>query len=169
MKASTAAIGRRLPPVLLATLVVMWLLLSQTWSLAQLALGVAVATALVYTSAILRPVQPRLRRLDCVVSLAALVLVDIVRSNYDVARIVLGLQGKRVVHSGFVTIPLELRDPHGLAVLAAIVTSTPGTVWVSYDTASLTLMLHVLDLRSDQEWIDWIKQRYERRLREIFE
>jgi multicomponent K+:H+ antiporter subunit E len=169
LKPATVAIGRRLPPVLLATLVVMWLLLGQTWSLAQLVLGVVVATALVYTSAILRPVQPRLRRLDCAVQLGALVLADIVRSNLAVARIVLGLSGKRKVHSGFVTIPLELRDPHGLAVLAAIVTSTPGTVWVNYDTAAQTLTLHVLDLKSDEEWIAWIKQRYELRLRKIFE
>ena len=168
MKAMTA-IGRRLPPLLLATLIIMWLLLSQAWSLAQLVLGVAIAVALAYTSAILRPVQPHLRRLDRVVSLVALVFADIVRSNFGVARIVLGLTGKRTVHSGFVTIPLELSDPHALAVLAAIVTSTPGTVWVSYDTASRALTLHVLDLKSDEQWIDWIKQRYERRLREIFE
>jgi multisubunit Na+/H+ antiporter MnhE subunit len=31
------------------------------------------------------------------------------------------------------------------------------------------LTLHVLDLKSEQEWIDWIKQRYERLLMRVFE
>jgi multicomponent K+:H+ antiporter subunit E len=161
--------GRRLPPLLVAGLIVMWLLLSQTWSLGQLVLGVALAAALAYASASLRPLQPRLRRLHLGAKLAAVVLGDIVKSNVAVARIVLGLTGNREVRSAFVEIPLELRDPHGLAVLAAILTATPGTVWVDLDQSSYTLTVHVLDLKNEQAWIDWIKNRYERTLRRIFE
>jgi len=98
--------------------------------------------------------------------LFGLVLRDIVQSNLGVARIVLGLRKPR---PGFVQIPLDLTDPHGLAVLAGIVTATPGTVWVDHDTVSSTLTLHVLDLKSEQEWIDWIKNRYERLLLGVFE
>jgi multicomponent K+:H+ antiporter subunit E len=68
-----------------------------------------------------------------------------------------------------VKIPLDLTDPHGLAVLAGIVTATPGTVWVDHDAVSSTLTLHVLDMKSEQEWIDWIKNRYERLLVGMFE
>ena len=53
-------------------------------------------------------------------------LVDIVRSNLGVARVVLGLVRDRQVRSGFLEIPLELTDPHALTILAVIVTSTPG-------------------------------------------
>jgi multicomponent K+:H+ antiporter subunit E len=147
----------------------MWLLLSQTLSLAQLLLGTLLAVALVRAGAVLRPLQPTLRRLHLGAVLAAVVLGDIVRSNVGVAGIVLGLTGGRRITSGFVEIPLELRDPHALAVLAAIVTSTPGTVWVDHDEVSRTLTLHVLDLKDEQEWIDWIKNRYEQPLRRIFE
>jgi multicomponent K+:H+ antiporter subunit E len=73
------------------------------------------------------------------------------------------------VTGGLVTIPLELRDPHGLAVLAAIVTSTPGTVWVDLSADGSALTLHVLDLIDPGEVIDLIKGRYERRLMRIFE
>ena len=93
-----------------------------------------------------RPVQPRLRRPQIAMRLLARVLLDIVRSNIAVARIVLGLVRDREVRSGFLDIPLDLRDPHGLAVLAAIVTSTPGTVWVDLSRDGSTLTLHVLDL-----------------------
>ena len=66
-------------------------------------------------------------------------------------------------------IPLDLRDPYGLAVLACIITSTPGTLWVSFDAGEGMLTIHVLDLIDENDWIRTIKGRYERLLLEIFE
>ena len=169
MKASGRHITRRFPPVLIGVLLLMWLLMNQTWSVGQIALGLALAIALVWASSVLRPLQPSLKRVPLAALLLFLVLKDIVRSNIGVARIVLGLVRDREIESGFVRIPLELSDPHGLAVLAGIVTSTPGTVWVDLHPRTSTLTLHVLDLRDESEWIDWIKGRYERLLLEIFQ
>jgi multicomponent K+:H+ antiporter subunit E len=160
---------RRLPPVLLGGLLVMWLLMNQTFSAAQIVLGSVLAGALVWASATLRPLQPKLHRVHLAASLISIVLVDIVRSNVAVARIILGLTGGRRVVSGFVDIPLELRDPHGLAALAVIVTSTPGTVWVDLAEDGSRLTLHVLDLKDEAECVRWIKQRYEAPLMRIFE
>ena len=69
----------------------------------------------------------------------------------------------------FLTIPLELRSPMGLAVLGVIITSTPGTAWIDYNSARGTLLLHVFDLVDEQGWRMLIKQRYERLLLEIFQ
>ena len=79
------------------------------------------------------------------------------------------LARNRSLNSGFVAIPLDLTDRHGLAVLACIITSTPGTIWVSYDSSANILLIHVLDLADEQVWIDTIKQRYERLLLGIFQ
>ena len=157
----------RWPAVLFVVLIAIWLLLSQSLAPANVVLGTLLAGALAWLSAGLRPLRPRLRRVHLGLGLAGVVFGDIVRSNLAVARIVLGL--KRRTHSGLVAIPLDLRDPHGLAVLAAIVTSTPGTVWVDLDNDTHTLTLHVLDLGNEAALIDWIKHRYERPLRRIFE
>ncbi len=164
----SAVATRRVPPVLAAWLVVMWLLLNQTVSVAHLALGLVLGLTIAAASRALRPLQPRFRQAYLVPILFAVVLIDIIRSNFAVAGIVLGFVRGRGLRSGFVKIPLELTDPHGLAVLAGILTSTPGTVWVDHDPATRTLTLHVLDLRDDKEWIDWVKNRYERMLMRIF-
>ena len=66
-------------------------------------------------------------------------------------------------------IPLDMRNPYGLAALACIITSTPGTLWVNFDAQKGALMIHVLDLVDEGEWIRTIKGRYERHLLEIFE
>jgi len=95
------------------------------------------------------------------------VIRDIVRSNLAVAGIVLRRRGRFV--SGFVEIPLELTDPYGLAALACIITSTPGTIWVDHDSRRNVLLIHVLDLVGESVWIDTIKRRYEQPLKEIFQ
>lgn len=160
----------RWPIALTIVLVIMWLLLNQTLSLGHIALGAVLAIALSWAARRLRPMQPRrFGNLHLVPLLLVRVLRDIVRSNIAVARIVLGLVHGREVRSGFVDIPLDMRDPHALAVLAGIVTSTPGTVWVDLADDSSRVTLHVLDLRDDEEWITWIKDRYETLLMEIFE
>jgi multicomponent K+:H+ antiporter subunit E len=158
-----------LPILLILALTGMWLLLNTTLAVGQILLGLAVSLLMVFGFRAVRPLQPRLRRPRSAILLLWRVFTDILRSNVAVARIVLGLHGKREVHSGFLDIPLDLRDPHGLAALATIVTSTPGTVWVDLSPDGATLTLHVLDLRDEKAWIDTIKQRYERLLMEIFE
>lgn len=94
--------------------------------------------------------------------------VDVVRSNLAVARIVLqpGVRGRT---AGFLTMALEVRHPGALATLACIITATPGTSWARYNAADNTLTIHVLDLVDEQAWIRLFKERYERRLKEIFE
>ena len=49
------------------------------------------------------------------------------------------------------------------------VEGSPVTVVIDEKSPGCTLTLHVLDLRSEQEWIDWVKNRYERLLMELFE
>jgi multicomponent K+:H+ antiporter subunit E len=160
---------RLLPfPLVTAGLLVLWLLLNQAVSIGHLLLGSAVALAGGFALTALRLPKVQVRRLGAILHLASLVLADIVRSNLAVGKLILGFEGRERT-SGFVNIPLDLRNPYGLAALACIITSTPGTLWVSFDPAEGKLMIHVLDLIDESEWIRTIKGRYERLLREIFE
>jgi len=160
---------RLLPfPLLSAAILALWLLLNQTVSLGHVLLGGIVALVGSWALTLLEPPKARIRRPGVILRLFFSVLVDILRSNIAVARIVLGM-GARERSSGFVHIPLDLRDPYGLAVLACIITSTPGTLWASFNPTTGMLMIHVLDLIDKREWVETIKNRYEGPLREIFE
>lgn len=149
-------------------LFLLWLLLNESASPGDLLLGAAVA--LLGTAAFkrLEPNAPALRRPAAVARLISTFLADMVRSNFAVARIVLGMGGAKRT-AGFLTMPLELKHPAGLAAMACIVTSTPGTSWVRYERAEGRLTIHVLDLVDEQAWIELFKERYEKRLMEIFE
>jgi multicomponent K+:H+ antiporter subunit E len=160
---------KRVPWLLILGLTGMWLLLQQGLSFGQLLLGLVLATLMTLGFARVRPVHPRLRRPLAALRLLGRVVVDILRSNLAVARIVLGLTGQHGWHSGFVEVPLTVRDPHALATLAAIMTATPGTVWADLSPDNSVLTIHVLDLRDPEGMRDIIRNRYESLLQEIFE
>ena len=160
---------RLLPsPLLSLFLFGMWLMLNQSLAPGQLLLGAALALGVPALTAGTRPLRPRIRRPWLLLRLAAVVAADVLASSVRVATIILG-GAERRQHSGFMDIPLDLHDPHGLAVLAAIVNSTPGTVWAELSEDRSLLTLHVLDLRDEQAWIDTIKTRYEKPLMAIFQ
>lgn len=161
--------NRLLPfPLLSLALLAMWLLLLQSIAPAHLLAGTLVALLGPLALKTLEMPRTRLRRPLAIARLLGLVLDDIVRSNNAVARIVLRPGHPRRT-SGFVEIPLALRDPYGLTVLAMIITATPGTLWSGYNPATGVMTLHVLDLIDERAWVARIQQRYESLLREIFE
>jgi len=161
-------VKRWLPhPLMAGFLLLAWLMLRQSVAPATVASGVVIALGLAWAFGKLRPPRARVRHYPLLGKLLLRVLRDIVRSNLAVAWIVLRRRGR--VTSGFVAIPLELTDHYGLAALACIITSTPGTIWVDHDSARNVLLIHVLDLVDEASWIDTIKQRYERPLLEIFQ
>lgn len=155
-------------PLLSVFLALMWLLLAQSVEPGHVLLAVLLAVWVPLASARMRPLRPRVRRPLVIALLFVHVLIDIVRSCINVSLIILGPREWRQ-RSGFMSIPLDLRDPHGLAVLSAIINSTPGTVWAEISEDRLLLMIHVLDLHDEQWWTNTIKTRYETPLRAIFE
>jgi multicomponent K+:H+ antiporter subunit E len=155
-------------PLMAAGLFLMWLLLNGSVAPGTLLLGGVLAFGGAWALAALEPARARIRHPGTALRLAGLVLADIIRSNIAVARIILR-PGMRERRSGFVRIPLDMRDPYGLAILACIITATPGTIWVEFDSARGAVLIHVLDLIDEEEWMRIVKHRYETRLMEIFE
>jgi multicomponent K+:H+ antiporter subunit E len=160
---------RLLPyPVLAVALVAMWLLLSQSVSVGALSLGVVLALAATGVLVTLAPPPIRIRRLGAAFHLFAIVLAEVVRSNNAIARLII-TRAQRERRSQFVRIALATRNPYVLAGIACILTATPGTVWVDYDSSDGTVLIHVLDLIDEQAWVRIVKDVYEKRLMEIFE
>lgn len=159
---------RLLPhPWLSAGLALAWLLLNAPVTPGSLLLALAVGLTVPAVMNALQARPVRVKAPGALLRLAGIVLVDMVRSNIDVARIILGRQtGAR--RTGFVAIPLDLREPFALSLLSIILTATPGTLWVQYDSDTGRLLLHVLDFTDGEAWIRRVKDRYERPLMEIF-
>jgi len=156
-------------PLLSLCLWLAWLLLNLSVEPAHLLLGAALAVVIPLLSRSLRPdASPRLRRPLALGRLLGMSLVEIIRSCFNVCRIILFAR-REGVNSQFIRVPLDLRHPYGLALLSCLINSTPGTVWVEVLPGTHELALHVFDLHDEQWWVDTIKRRYERPIMEIFE
>lgn len=155
-------------PFVSLAITLLWLVLTG-FSTGHVVLGLLVGLVAGAAYGRLTPDRVRLRRPDLILKLTGRVVLDIIRSNYSVAILILTEGRHRSRRSGLVRIPLELKEPNGLAVLAIIVTSTPGTAWIEYDPETGRLLLHVFDLIDEAEWVHIIKTRYEALLMEIFQ
>ena len=162
---------RLLPsPLLSAMLFLAWLMLNESASPGHLLLAAGLALVLPWSTRRVRPEQPRLRHARTALRLLGRVLTDIVVSNVEVARRVLGPEA--VLRPVFVWVPLAIRDPHGLVALAGIVTLTPGTLSSEITADRRHLLVHALHCPDDAAraaLVASIQTRYERPLMEIFE
>ncbi len=155
-------------PRLSAVLLLIWLLVNQSLSPGNLLLGAILAIVIPNWFRAILPVDVYIRKPLVIVRLITGSLIEIVRSCFNVSLLILFKRRDRL-NSQFITIPLDLRSPAGLAVLSGIINTTPGTVWVELLPDTYDLALHVFDLHDEQWWIDTIKTRYEQPLIEIFE
>jgi multicomponent K+:H+ antiporter subunit E len=164
-------VKRLLPsPLLSLALFVTWLMLNESASVGNLLLAALFAFFVPVVTARWRPEVPRLRRLGLALRLAAAVVVDIVKSNIAVARLILG--DERRITPRFVWVPLTLRDPHAVVTLAGIVTMTPGTLSADLSDDRRHLLVHAFDVDDDAAQaalIADIQKRYEAPLKLIFE
>lgn len=160
--------SRLLPaPGLSLVLWVSWLMLNESVSAGHLLLGAALALVVPRFTERYRPDKPALRGALTACRLALVVMADIVKSNLVVARQVLGPESR--VRPAFVWVPLDIRDPHGIVALAAIITLTPGTLSSDLSEDRRHLLVHALHVEDAEALVADIKQRYESPLREIFE
>lgn len=153
-------------PLMSAMLALIWPVLNQSWSLGQILLGLLLAWAIPWLLEPLRGERPRLRRPGVVARLGLIVLKDIVTSNLDVARLILGRES--AIQPRFVWVPLDITDPHGIVALAGIITMTPGTLSAELAPDRSHLLVHAFNVDDEAALIASIKTRYELPLMEIF-
>ena len=116
-------IGRLIPfPLLTLSLLAMWILLTG-FSPGHIVFGAVIAVMVSRTMLSLRPERPTVRIGRAAMQLAAIVLVDIVRSNIAVAKIILLRPQER--RSAFIELPTALRSPDALAALAETLEGKP--------------------------------------------
>ncbi|WP_293575994.1 Na+/H+ antiporter subunit E [Phaeobacter sp.] len=155
-------------PILTLVLTGTWLLLVNGWSLNSLVFGFGLGVLIPFVTQPYWPQEPRIKSPAKVIAYLALVLYDIVVANITVARIVL-FKANAKRHPNWVTIPLDLRTPEAITVLAGTITMTPGTVSADLSDSGHALLVHCLDAPDPAAVRDEIKTRYESRLKEIFE
>ncbi|CUX67612.1 Na+/H+ antiporter subunit E (plasmid) [Rhizobium oryzihabitans] len=155
-------------PVLSLVIAVIWVMLINEISTGTIVFGLAMGLAIPLTTARFWPGNPVLKAPLAIAEFLLVVLWDIVISNIHVARLVLTRKGASL-RSTYVTVPLDLKTPEAITALAGTITMTPGTVSADLSADGKAILVHCLETDDPAGVVVDIKQRYERRLKRIFE
>lgn len=96
-------------------------------------------------------------------TLGALFAWELIASVKDVVLTV--LHPARARRSGIVAVPLDVRSDTGIALLANMITLTPGTTSLHISEDRRVLYVHVMNLSDDT--VPQIKQGFERRVLDV--
>lgn len=155
-------------PLFSVALALLWLVLNQSISPGNLLLALILGFLAPLLMAPLRPLPVRIRRPGVIIRLFFMVGRDMVASNLAIGWAVWNVR-RPPPRSGFVKVPLQLRDANGLAALAIISSVVPGTIWSELALDRSMLLIHVFDLEDEAQFIEHFKTTYERPLMEIFQ
>ncbi|SEN13964.1 multisubunit potassium/proton antiporter, PhaE subunit [Pseudorhodobacter antarcticus] len=155
-------------PYLTLLLIITWMLLVNQIKLGSLVLAIILGTIIPIITGPYWPDRPVLRNPMAMIGYILVVLYDIVKSNFIVAGIVL-FRRNSTLQSKWITVPLDLRSPEAITVLAGTITMTPGTVTADMSGDGRALLIHCLHAPDPDAVRDEIKSRYEARLKRIFE
>lgn len=154
-------------PLMSLTLFLVWLLLYNSIAPIVVVGGLILGVALPLYTARFWPEYPRTVRIGRLLRFILLVLYDIVIANMRMLVLILGPASRWRPH--FIEIPLDLRQPFPITLLASVITLTPGTVSANLSGDRRTLLVHDMNVDDPAVAAQHIKDRYEKPLMEIFE
>ena len=154
-------------PVLTLVQTVVWMMLLNDFSMGGLLFGLFLGVVIPLITSQFWPARPRIRAYGRAFAYALLVFWDIAVANVQVARLILFRRVDQL-HTCWIVVPLDLKSPEAITVLAGTITMTPGTVSCDLSADGRSLLVHCLDAPDAAETVRQIKDRYERRLKEIF-
>lgn len=99
------------------------------------------------------------------VVLAGVFMRELLKSSVAVARAAFAREPR--TDSAIIAMPIELRTDFGVAVLANLITLTPGTCSLHVSEDKRTLYIHTLDTQDPDGIIADIRRTFESRLKRI--
>ena len=149
-------------------LAVIWALITGSFTAPNLGFGILVSAAALY---ILRDNVGRpngVRRLWKIGALGGLFIRELLMSAIRVAGAVLLRDPARSLRPAIIAYPLSVRSDAEIAVLANLITLTPGTLSVDVSDDRSVLFIHALDLADRDALIAEIAGGFEAQVREVF-
>lgn len=154
-------------PLLSVVLVMVWMLLLNSFTMGGLVMGMLLGTVIPIITSSFWPERPPIRAYGRAFMFMLLVAWDVVVANIHVARLIIFKPASQL-RTRWVTVPLELTSPEAITVLAGTITMTPGTVSSDLSADGRSLLVHCLDAPDAEATVMEMKTRYEARLKRIF-
>ncbi|HBB6316594.1 Na+/H+ antiporter subunit E [Staphylococcus delphini] len=148
-------------------LAIFWLFVSDSYTMNAFVLGYLFALLLVFLMRKLLPGRFYVITLYKVVKLVFVFLLELIKANIDVLRII--LQPRIKNESAFFVYETDLEHPWQVALLSNLITLTPGTVVIGVNDDMKRLYIHCLNFSTKEEEVAGIKGSLEKAVREVGE
>ena len=146
-------------------LAAVWIAATGTFTLAGAAIGFGLGYLIIGAIDITAGSHHYAQRLPKAVVLAAFYLRELAMSNIRVALDV--LTPRHRMRPAVIDIPLDARTDAEIAILANMITMTPGTLSLDVSNDRRTLWIHAMYVDDVDEFRERIKRTLERRLLEV--
>lgn len=140
---------------LLVWLVVVWTALWGSPTPANLLGGLAVGLVLLLALPLSHVDSPGIVRPAALLRFAGFFVVDLVRSSWQVVRLVLRPRGQ--LRQAVVAVPVRGASDQLLTLLANAVSLTPGTLTLEVDRPRSTLYVHVIDVGAGPQGVEAVR------------
>lgn len=148
-------------------LAIFWLFVSDSYTMNAFVLGYLFALLLVFLMRKLLPGRFYVITLYKVIKLVFVFLLELMKANIDVLRII--LQPRIKNESAFFVYETDLEHPWQVALLSNLITLTPGTVVIGVNDDMKRLYIHCLNFSTKEEEVAGIKGSLEKAVREVGE
>ncbi|EIM5200396.1 Na+/H+ antiporter subunit E [Staphylococcus pseudintermedius] len=148
-------------------LAIFWLFVSDSYTMNAFVLGYLFALLLVFLMCKLLPGRFYVITLYKVIKLVFVFLLELIKANIDVLRII--LQPRIKNESAFFVYETDLEHPWQVALLSNLITLTPGTVVIGVNDDMKRLYIHCLNFSTKEEEVAGIKGSLEKAVREVGE
>ncbi|MEB7451327.1 Na+/H+ antiporter subunit E [Staphylococcus chromogenes] len=148
-------------------LAVFWLFLSGSYTMNSFVLGFLFALLLVFLMRQILPGRFYLITLYKIVKLALIFIVELVKANFDVFKVIMQPHSKN--ESAFFVYETDLEHKWQVALLSNLITLTPGTVVLGVNDDMKRLYIHCLDFSTKEEEVASIKNSLEKAVKEVGE
>ncbi|EGQ3227078.1 Na+/H+ antiporter subunit E [Staphylococcus pseudintermedius] len=148
-------------------LAIFWLFISDSYTMNAFVLGYLFALLLVFLMRKLLPGRFYVITLYKVIKLVFVFLLELIKANIDVLRII--LQPRIKNESAFFVYETDLEHPWQVALLSNLITLTPGTVVIGVNDDMKRLYIHCLNFSTKEEEVAGIKGSLEKAVREVGE
>ncbi|MCU5745949.1 Na+/H+ antiporter subunit E [Staphylococcus sp. SQ8-PEA] len=144
-----------------------WLLVTGSYTINNALLGFILGLLLVYFMKDILPGRFYIITLYKVIKLIFVFLIELIKANIDVMRIV--LQPSLKNEPAFFTYDTDLKTDWQVVLLSNLITLTPGTIVVGLSEDRRQIYIHAIDFGEKEEEVEGIKSSLEKVVREVGE
>ncbi|GAA0136495.1 Na+/H+ antiporter subunit E [Paenibacillus sp. YSY-4.3] len=144
---------------------VIWMFLNNDWSVSGLVVGYAIGLILIGLFGRLWPQGFYMRKVWAILKLLVLFIRELFKSSFVVIGQV--LSPKLNIRPGIFAYTTELKSDWEVAILANLITLTPGTLTLDVSRDGSILYIHAMDLGDVDELCSEIRSTFEKAIMEV--